>query len=136
MGSKHLYVPSKWDITLQRQLDYIFGNQFCLKNVRKPRFHVFLYRHPRKHVNSPYVDRICKKVWFFFNYVTPGPELNWNKIHNFVWILSTSGKIVSHFLAWIRVTHRFWAFWHFLSKTGRQKYSIWVQEDHFQAHEG
>ena len=56
-----------------------------------------------------------------------GPELNWNKIHNFVWILSTSGKLI-YFLAWHRGIRRIWAFWHFLSRTGCQKYSIWVQK--------
>ena len=44
-----------------------------------------------------------------------GPELNWSKVHNFLWILSTSGKImVSYdFQHKNRRIYGIWAFWLF-----------------------
>ena len=45
-----------------------------------------------------------------------GPEISWNKIHNFLWIRSTSGKIMKYvFRHKNGVIHEIWAFWHFLS---------------------
>ena len=52
----------------------------------------------------------------------------WNKIHNFFLLWSKSGKIMIKYIFYHenRGKHGIWAFLHFLSKTGRQKYSAWV----------
>ena len=59
-----------------------------------------------------------------------GPDLNWNKAHKFLQILSISGKIMVSYV----FQHKEGAFWHFLSKTGRQKHSGWAPKDPLHAH--
>ena len=60
-----------------------------------------------------------------------GSELNGNEIHNFF-----SGEIISY-VFWIENggMHGIWAFWHFLGKTGHQKYSGWLPTDQFHTYE-
>ena len=62
----------------------------------------------------------------FLPIMTPrGPKLNWNKIYNFLWIRSTSAKMMVSYAFWYENggIHGIWAFWHFSSKTGHQIYS-------------
>ena len=54
------------------------------------------------------------------------PRYNWNKIHNFFWILPTSGKIMISYVFYDGYggIHEIGAFCHFSSKTSHQKYSV------------
>ena len=67
----------------------------------------------------------------------PGPELNWNIVHNFLRILCTSGKMMVSYVFQHKNggIHGIWAFWHFSSKIGRQKYSAWVPGDPLYAYD-
>ena len=66
------------------------------------------------------------------------PELNWNKVRNFLQILVTSGKIMVSYVFQHKNgrIHEVCVFWYFLSKTGQQKYSAWVPGDPFYAYGG
>ena len=57
----------------------------------------------------------------------PGSKLYWNKVHNFLQILSTSSKIMAY-VFWHEngEIHGIWAFCNFSSKSGCQKYIGWV----------
>ena len=80
---------------------YIFGNHFCSKNARTLRFHVFLHFNARKHMTSSFFlrwtefTRNCKFIPIWFG----SPQThNWSKIHNFLWIWSTSCKMMMSYL--------------------------------------
>ena len=88
-----------------RPKHYIFGDHFCSKNARKLRFHVFLHFTAWKHMLLSFYlkwtkfKRNFEFVLFYFGSLWTH---NWNKIHNFLWIRSTSGKIMmSCFLTWM-----------------------------------
>ena len=72
--------------------------------------------------------KFTRNLEFCSNCGSAGTQTKLEQIHNFLWIWSTSGKMI--------VSCVFWAFWHFLSKNGRQKYSAWVPRDPFYAYEG
>ena len=67
-------------------------------------------------------------VNFIPNMGPRGTKLNWSKIHNFLWIRFTLGKIMISYDFYLenREIHGIWAYWHFSSKTGFQKYSACV----------
>ena len=71
---------------------YIFGNNFYSKNFRKLIFHVFLHFNARKHMRSSFYlkwTEFTKNRYFGSTWTH-----NWNKIHNFLWIGFTSGKMM------------------------------------------
>ena len=71
-----------------------------------------------------------------FNNLVRSPRTHkWNEIHNILWIQSTFGKMmISHvFQHEKRGIYGIWAFWHFSSKNGHQKYSAWVPGDPMQS---
>ena len=55
-----------------------------------------------------------------------GPQME--KTYNFLWIWSTAGKMMISYVLQHKKEgiHGIWAFWHFSSKSGHQKYSAWV----------
>ena len=99
---------------LQGPKQYIFGDHFYLKNVKKLRFHVFLLFHFRKHMTlSFYLEWIqfTRNCEFCSNYGFPETRIKLEQTHNFLWIRSTSGKMmISCFLALNRGIHGTWAF--------------------------
>ena len=92
----HMYKMGPWG-----SKHYIFGDHFYSKNTRKLRFHVFLQFDARKHmISSFYLKRLeftknCEFVQISFG--SPG-TYNWNKIHDFLSIWSTSGKIMMSYI--------------------------------------
>ena len=115
---------------------YIFGNHFYFKNVRKLIFHVFLNFCSRKHMTSSiYLTWIefTRNFELFSNCGSPGTRTKLEQIHKFLWIRITSAKIMSSYVFLYQNGRMYgiWSFWHFLSKTGRQKYSAWVSGTHF-----
>ena len=80
------------------------------------------------------MGRIHNLDWILFQLCVPGfPRSKLEQIHNFLWIRSTSGKMMISFVFWHQNgrMHGIWAFWYFLSKTVRQKYSAWILGTHF-----
>ena len=107
---------------------YIFGNQFNSKNARVLRFHVFLHFHATKHIISSCYSKWTNSLevvnFIPIQFWSPGTHIQ-NKIRNLLSIRSTSGKFM---ISYDRMKMAFTS-WHFLSKNGCQKYSIWVQWD-------
>ena len=116
------------------QVVYIFGDHFCLKSATMLRFHVFLHFNARKHMTSLFFlkwtefTRNCEFVPIYFE--SPG-IYNWSKIHNILWIWSTSFKMMMSYVFQheIEGIHGIWASWHYSSKSSRQKYTAWVPGD-------
>ena len=115
---------------------YTFGKQFYSKNAKKYRFNVSLHFHARKHIllsfylvwtDFPRNSEFCSNYW--------SPE---TQTEIFLWIQSTSCKIMITYVFWHENggIHKIWAFWHFSSRTGHQKYDSCVLRDPFYAHEG
>ena len=80
----------------QKPKQYIFGDQFYLKNAKKLRFHVFLLFHVRKHVTSSLYlkwTKFTRNCQFCSNCGSPGTRIELEQIHNFLRIRSTSGKM-------------------------------------------
>ena len=46
----------------------------------------------------PEVDQIHKKLWIWSNLIRVPGTHNWNKIHNFLWVQSTSGKMMMSYI--------------------------------------
>ena len=121
---------------------YIFGDQFYSKNARKLRFHVFLNCQDRKHVISwIYLRRteFARNFDYCFNYGSPWTQTKLEQssqfLANYVHFRQNYGIMFSSIKMeeWI---YGIWVFWHFSSKTGRQKYSVWVPGDLIDACEG
>ena len=108
---------------------YIFGNNFYSKNFRKHIFHVFLHFNARKHMRSSFYlkwTEFTKNRYFGSTWTH-----NWNKIHNFLWIGSTSGKNddVTCFLTLKKRNTWNLSFLGSLSKHGHQKHTAWILWD-------
>ena len=79
---------------------YIFGDHFYSKNAKKLRFHVFLLFHVRKHMTSSFYlkwTEFTRNCEFCSNCGSPGTRIKLEQIHNFLWIRSTSGKMMISF---------------------------------------
>ena len=98
---------------------YFFGDHLYSKYARKLRFHVFLHFNARKHLIS------SLKLQIFSNLIRDPGALNRSKIHNFLWIRSTSGKMTMSYVFWHEKggMHGIWVLWHFSSKSGGQRYT-------------
>ena len=91
-----------------------------------------LFEKCQKHIISKFYltrtnfTRICE---YCFSYVSPGTWTKLKKVQNFLWILSTSGKIVVLYVFQHKNggIYRIWAFWYFLTKTGCQRYTALVR---------
>ena len=138
----------KKDITLQktawcwvpRDPSTIFL-PLLLEIARKLKFHVFLIFYARKHMVSSFYLKWTKftRNCEFFPFVAPwGPKLNWNKFtisYEFSpllvkwWYHMFSSNVMEEYME-SEVSGIF------LSKTGRQKYTVWVLGDPFYAYEG
>ena len=78
---------------------YIFGNYFYSNNVRKLRSHVFLLANVRKYTTSSFYLKwmeFTKSCEFCFNYGFLSTQTKLEQIHKFLWIWSTSGKMINH----------------------------------------
>ena len=94
---RHHIAKTAWRWVPPGPKQYIFGDHFYSKNAKKFRFHVFLLFHVRKHMTSSFY---LKWTEFTRNFVSiVGPRIKLEQIHNFLWIRSTSGKMVICFLA-------------------------------------
>ena len=110
------------------------GTIFTQKNPRKLKFHVFFHFNARKHMISSFYlkwiefTRNCDFVSIYFGSLG---TYSWNKIHNFLRIRSTSGKMMMSYVFSheIEGIHGIWASLHLSSKSGRQKYTAWVPRD-------
>ena len=81
----------------QEPKQYIFGDHFYSKNVRKLRFHVFLHFHVRIHMTSSFYlkwTKFTRNFEFYFNCGSPETRTKLEQFHNFLRIWSTSGKIM------------------------------------------
>ena len=115
----------------RRSKHYIFGDQFYSKNSRMLTFHEFFQFYARKHIISSFYlkwTEFTRNSEFCSNSVWVPKTNNWNKIYNFLEVRSNLGKIMityvfEHENGGIR---GIWAFLHFLSKTGCQKYCAYV----------
>ena len=80
---------------------YIFADYFYSNNAGKLRFHVFLLFHVRKHMTLSFYlkwTKFTRKCECCSNFGSTGTWIKLEKIHNLLWIWSTSGKIISYFL--------------------------------------
>ena len=122
-----MFNPHMHKMGSQGPKHYVFGDHFSSKNARKLRFYVYLHFNARKHrhyhfiwcgLNSHEIVNLLQ-----FSLIN-----NWNKIHNFLWIRSTSGKMMSCFVTWNRRNTWIWASC-YSSKSSSQKYTAWAPGD-------
>ena len=64
--------------------DYVYYSIFMLENI----YHNFTENGPNSQEIMNFVSIVGSRV----------PELNWNKVHNFLWIRSTSGRIMISYI--------------------------------------
>ena len=82
---------------LQRTKHYIFGNQSYSKNARKLRFHVFILFDARKYMISSFYlkwTKFTRNCELFSNYGSPGTPTKLEQTGSFLWIWTTSGKMM------------------------------------------
>ena len=85
----------------QEPKQYIFGNRVYSKNAKKLRFHVFLLFHVRKHMTSSFYlkwTKFTRKFEFCSNCGSPGTQIKLEQLHNFLWLWSTSGKMIKSYV--------------------------------------
>ena len=141
-----MYISSERDITLQKQLGIVspviqalyIWQPVLLKNCKKsqiPCTPPFSCQKTYVIIILPKLDRISKKLGILFQLLVLEDP---NKIQNFLWIQSTSSKIMISYVFWHKNggINEIWAFWDFSSRTGHRKCSAWVVGDPFYAYEG
>ena len=95
INPEDIFNPHMHKMGPQGPKHYIFGDLFCSK--RGLRFHVFLHFNARNrmvlsfYLNWTEFTRNCQIVPIQFG---SSETHNWNKIHNLLWIRSTSGKMM------------------------------------------
>ena len=95
------HYKSSFALGPQEPKQYIFGDHIYSKNAGRLRFHVFFYFHVSKHMTSTFYMKwteFVRKCELSSNCESLGTRTKLEQIHNFLWIWSTSGKIMTSYV--------------------------------------
>ena len=83
---------------------YMFGGYFYSKNTKKLKFHVFLLLHVRTYMISWFYLKCTEFIRIYEFCFNCGSSKTWIKlerIHNFLWIWSTLGKMMISYVFYV-----------------------------------